>query len=109
MTAAQLISWSLFVENEEVILRESEYIFDMRGGSTFPNVGQAMVEVLERYGCETVLPTSQTCCGQPTYNSGYVTESTTTLKNQIDSFDGADYVVGPAGSCVGMMKEYHKF
>ena len=38
MTAAQLISWSLFVENEEVILRESEYIFDMRGGSTFPNV-----------------------------------------------------------------------
>ena len=75
----------------------------------FPNVGQAMVEVLERYGCETVLPTSQTCCGQPTYNSGYVTESTTTLKNQIDSFDGADYVVGPAGSCVGMMKEYHKF
>ena len=48
-------------------------------------------------------------CGQPTYNSGYVTESTTTLKNQIDSFDGADYVVGPAGSCVGMMKEYHKF
>lgn len=63
----------------------------------FPNVGQAMVEVLERYGCEMVLPTSQTCCGQPTYNSGYVTESTTTLKNQIDSFDGADYVVGPAG------------
>ncbi|AAO80907.1 hypothetical protein EF_1107 [Enterococcus faecalis V583] len=35
MTAAQLISWSLFVENEEVILRESEYIFDMRGGFTF--------------------------------------------------------------------------
>ena len=33
----------------------------------FPNVGQAMVEVLERFGCETVFPKGQVCCGQPTY------------------------------------------
>ncbi|SJM57220.1 Predicted L-lactate dehydrogenase, Fe-S oxidoreductase subunit YkgE [Limosilactobacillus fermentum] len=37
----------------------------------FPNVGQAMVDVLERLGCETFLPEQQVCCGQPTYNSGY--------------------------------------
>ncbi|SJM48616.1 Predicted L-lactate dehydrogenase, Fe-S oxidoreductase subunit YkgE [Limosilactobacillus fermentum] len=37
----------------------------------FPNVGQAMVYVLERLGCETFLPEQQVCCGQPTYNSGY--------------------------------------
>lgn len=38
----------------------------------FPNVGAAMVEVLERFGCETFMPVKQICCGQPTYNSGYV-------------------------------------
>ena len=40
----------------------------------FPQVGIAMVEVLERLGIETDLPEGQICCGQPTYNSGLVKE-----------------------------------
>lgn len=75
----------------------------------FPNVGAAMVEVLERLGCETELPDKQICCGQPTYNSGYEKASYATLKNQIDSFEGAEYVVAPAGSCAGMLREYPEF
>ena len=74
----------------------------------FPKVGMAMVEVLERLGCETVLPEKQMCCGQPTYNSGYSKDSMKTFKNEIDallSID-ADYIVGPSGSCVFMIKEY---
>lgn len=74
----------------------------------FPKVGIAMVEVLERLGCETVLPEKQICCGQPTYNSGYSKASIKTFKNEIDallSID-ADYIVGPSGSCVFMIKEY---
>ena len=73
----------------------------------FPKVGMAMVEVLERLGCETVLPEKQICCGQPTYNSGYSKDSMKTFKNEIDallSID-ADYIVGPSGSCVFMIKE----
>lgn len=46
----------------------------------FPNVGQAMVDVLERLGCETFLPEQQVCCGQPTYNSGYSKGSMKTFK-----------------------------
>ena len=46
----------------------------------FPNVGQALVEVLERLGCETFLPEQQVCCGQPTYNSGYSKGSMKTFK-----------------------------
>ncbi|AQP54499.1 hypothetical protein CBF34_01555 [Vagococcus penaei] len=72
----------------------------------FPDVGIAMVEVLERLGCETDLPDKQVCCGQPTFNSGYEKRSYATLKNQIDAFEGAEYVVGGAGSCVGMLREY---
>lgn len=74
----------------------------------FPDVGQAMVEVLERFGCETVFPMQQICCGQPTYNSGYVKESQKVFHNEIDALlsADADYVVGPAGSCVAMLREY---
>ena len=75
----------------------------------FPNVGIAMVEVLERLGCETDLPEDQICCGQPTFNSGLVKESMATIKNQIDAFEKSDYVVGLAGSCCAMFKEYPEF
>jgi L-lactate dehydrogenase complex protein LldE len=76
----------------------------------FPEVGIAATEVLERLGVEVVLPPKQICCGQPTYNSGYFKESWATIHNQIDAFmkefKGVDYVVGLAGSCVAMFKEY---
>ncbi|WEV59177.1 (Fe-S)-binding protein [Bifidobacterium sp. ESL0728] len=73
----------------------------------FPNVGKAMVEVLERFGCETYMPMQQICCGQITFNSGYVKESTKVMHNEIDALMSvdADYIVGPAGSCVNMLKE----
>ncbi|WP_218730257.1 (Fe-S)-binding protein [Brochothrix thermosphacta] len=72
----------------------------------FPEVGKAMVEVLERFGCKTDLPGSQICCGQPTYNSGYHKDSRASMINQMKAFKNAEYVVGPSGSCVAMLKEY---
>lgn len=72
----------------------------------FPNVGKAMVEVLERLGCETDFPASQVCCGQPTYNSGYLEDSKSAMKNMMLAFEHSDYVVGPSGSCVAMFHEY---
>lgn len=72
----------------------------------FPNVGIAMVEVLERLGCDVDFPEKQICCGQPTFNSGYEKKSKATLINQLEAFEKSDYVVGGAGSCVGMLREY---
>ena len=37
----------------------------------YPHVGMAGVEVLERLGCELVVPKKQVCCGQMFTNSGY--------------------------------------
>lgn len=74
----------------------------------FPNVGKAMVEVLERFGCDCYVPEDQACCGQPTNNSGYTKATQRTFHNEIDallSID-ADYVVGPAGSCVATIRDY---
>ena len=35
-----------------------------------PNVGFAAIKLLEEAGCLVEVPPSQTCCGQPAYNSG---------------------------------------
>ena len=35
-----------------------------------PTVGFAAVKLLEAAGCTVEVPASQTCCGQPAYNSG---------------------------------------
>ena len=69
-------------------------------------VGKATVEVLERLGCEVEFPESQTCCGQPAYNSGYVKESKEAMKRMIRTFEDAEYVVAPSGSCATMFREY---
>jgi hypothetical protein len=37
----------------------------------FPEVGIATLELLERLGHEFIYPRDQTCCGQPTANSGF--------------------------------------
>ncbi|UII57159.1 (Fe-S)-binding protein [Cytobacillus spongiae] len=70
------------------------------------DVGKATVELLERLGCEIDFPETQVCCGQPAYNSGYVKESKEAMKRMIQSFEHAEYVVSPSGSCASMFKEY---
>ena len=35
-----------------------------------PNIGFAACKLLEDAGCEVEVPGTQTCCGQPGYNSG---------------------------------------
>lgn len=70
------------------------------------DVGKDTVELLERLGCEVDFPKSQTCCGQPAYNSGYLQESKESMKNMIKAFERSELVVTPSGSCASMFKEY---
>lgn len=70
------------------------------------NVGKDTVEVLERFGCEVDFPEAQTCCGQPAYNSGYLEKTKKTMKHMMRTFQHSEYVVGPSGSCVAMLREY---
>lgn len=72
----------------------------------YADAGKDMVEVLERQGCELSFPKGQVCCGQPAYNSGYVENSKSAMKNMIKTFDGAKFVVTPSGSCATMFKMY---
>lgn len=70
------------------------------------DVGKATVELLERLGCEVDFPTTQICCGQPSYNSGYVKETKEAMKTMMKAFQDAEFIVCPSGSCAYMFHEY---
>ena len=72
----------------------------------YPQVGIATLELLEKFGCEVVYPSNQTCCGQPMANSGF--EHLTKGCNDlfIKNFEEFDYVVSPSGSCVLHIKDH---
>lgn len=69
-----------------------------------PNVGFAAVKLLEQAGCQVSVPSAQTCCGQPAYNSGDRADTLAIAKNVISVFEQYDYVVAPSGSCAGMIR-----
>lgn len=74
----------------------------------YPEVGKHTVELLEKLGCTVDFPEQQTCCGQPAFNGGFQKEAMAAAKQLITSFEHADYVVTPSGSCASMVHEYRK-
>jgi L-lactate dehydrogenase complex protein LldE len=69
-----------------------------------PEIGFAALKLLEQAGCTVDVPVTQTCCGQPGYNSGDAAAGRALAKKVIDEFSGFDYVVVPSGSCGGQIK-----
>jgi L-lactate dehydrogenase complex protein LldE len=71
-----------------------------------PNVGFATVKLLEEAGCRVSVPEAQTCCGQPAYNSGDLSDTRALAKQTIRAMESFDYVVLPSGSCAGTIRQY---
>jgi L-lactate dehydrogenase complex protein LldE len=72
-----------------------------------PTIGFAAVKLLETAGCTVEAPRTQTCCGQPAYNSGDRDDAKAVARRVIEAFAGYDYVVAPSGSCAGMVKVHY--
>jgi L-lactate dehydrogenase complex protein LldE len=72
-----------------------------------PSVAFASIKLLEQAGCEVTVPLSQTCCGQPAYNTGDYESSVPLAQQLIKQYEGADYVVAPSGSCAGMICHHY--
>lgn len=72
-----------------------------------PGIGFATIRLLEAAGCEVMVPESQTCCGQPGYNSGARAASITLARKVLREFRDCDYVVAPSGSCSGQVKVHY--
>ena len=71
-----------------------------------PSIGFAAVKLLEDAGCTVEVPT-QTCCGQPAYNSGDRATTRAIAEQVVAAFERYDYVVAPSGSCAGMIKVHY--
>jgi L-lactate dehydrogenase complex protein LldE len=72
--------------------------------SLLPEIGEAVVIVLQRAGVDVVFPTEQTCCGQPAFNAGMRHEARKLAKHTIQVFEAVpDPVVIPSGSCAAMI------
>jgi L-lactate dehydrogenase complex protein LldE len=72
-----------------------------------PRIGFAALELLEAAGCEVVVPRTQTCCGQPGYNSGDRNSALALARKVLAEFEACDYVVAPSGSCAGMIRTHY--
>ncbi len=73
-----------------------------------PSIGFASIKLLEDAGCTVEVPLTQTCCGQPAFNSGGSDHTRDIAKQVIEAFEGFDYVVVPSGSCGGMIKVHYR-
>lgn len=74
------------------------------GDAFFPEVGLATVRLLRRLGIKVEFPESQTCCGQPHFNSGYHDAARDLARHTIEAFDSDLVIVTPSGSCAAMVK-----
>jgi L-lactate dehydrogenase complex protein LldE len=72
-----------------------------------PRIGFAALKLLEQAGCQVIVPQTQTCCGQPGYNSGDRRAAQTLAKKVIAEFSDCPYVVVPSGSCAGMIRAHY--
>jgi L-lactate dehydrogenase complex protein LldE len=75
--------------------------------SIYPEVGEAVVQVLKRIGVSMDYPENQTCCGLPPFNSGYRKEARVAAERFIEIFEDAGIIVCPSGSCVKMVKQHY--
>jgi L-lactate dehydrogenase complex protein LldE len=73
--------------------------------SFYPEIGEAVVEILRQLGTKVDFAREQTCCGQPNFNAGLRNEARSIAQHTIRVFEAApgDIVV-PSGSCTHMLR-----
>ena len=71
----------------------------------YPEVGEAVVKVLQRAGVTVEFPAGQTCCGQPAFNAGMRAQARPIAMHTIQVFEKTQGpVIVPSGSCAAMIR-----
>lgn len=74
----------------------------------YPKTAFNMVKVLKKFGCEVNYNSQQTCCGQPSFHSGFQKDARSLGKKFLKDFSHSDhYIIAPTGSCVGYVRNYY--
>ena len=74
----------------------------------FARLNEATVRVLQRNGCEVVVPENQTCCGALHLHSGLREDARKLARRNIDAVlgGGFDAIITNAAGCGSTLKEY---
>ena len=72
-----------------------------------PSIGFAALRLLEAGGATVVVPPTQTCCGQPAYNSGDRADAKALAAKVVAEFEDCNFLVVPSGSCGGMIRTHY--
>jgi glycolate oxidase iron-sulfur subunit len=75
---------------------------------SFARLNEATVRVLQKNGCEVVVPVSQTCCGALHVHAGIRDEARKLARINIDAVinGGFDAIITNAAGCGSTLKEY---
>lgn len=79
------------------------------GNTLYPDLGVIMAKIFTRLGHTVDYPDKQACCGQISFNSGYMEDTRAVARNLIDAFEKSEVVVAPSGSCIGMIHHNYPF
>ncbi len=74
----------------------------------FRNTNHATIKLLQKAGCDVIIPETQGCCGALHAHSGEKKMAKLLAKQNIEAFKGleADYIVLNAGGCGALLAEY---
>ena len=75
---------------------------------SFARLNEATVRVLQKNGCEVVIPMQQTCCGALQVHAGIRDEARKLARRNIDAVvdGGFDAIITNAAGCGSTLKEY---
>lgn len=74
------------------------------GGIAYSGTIVNAIKLLQKEGVEVIFKKDQTCCGQPSLNSGFYEDSKKVALHNINLFNEPYPVIVPSGSCAGVMK-----
>ncbi|PAF50239.1 oxidoreductase [Helicobacter sp. 13S00401-1] len=75
------------------------------GSAVYADTCVNAIKLLQDAGVEVIFKKDQTCCGQPSFNSGYYEESRKIALHNIKVFEGDYPIVTISGSCAGVMRK----
>ncbi len=77
---------------------------------SFARLNEATVRVLQKNGCEVVIPAGQGCCGALHMHAGIRAEARKLARINIDAVldGGFDAIITNAAGCGSTLKEYHE-
>ena len=74
----------------------------------YPEVGESVVRVLRALGIQVEFDPSQTCCGQPAFNSGFWDEARPVARRLLGQLAPSTPIIVPSGSCAAMIRNYYE-